>query len=262
MVINGAAVNPSTNNIQGKIMPFITLTGADNSTPQDAFWALAKASTFGEENLSDIEWGILYSVSNQGTGRYPSFKWIERLAERIKVKPAGPSFALHVCGRAVGDFLYGRGHVTEVARAFNRIQINFRSQEFSLAEIEACIRRNASKTIITQHNEANRRLWQHMAHLDNHAVLFDESGGRGKAPMNRGPHLELVSCGYAGGLGPDNLAAELRRIQMASGGLPYWVDMEGKLRNEQDQFDVERAAQCLDIAGRFFLDHVADEARQ
>lgn len=240
-------------------MPFITLTGADDSTPQDALWALAKASTFGEENLSGIEWGILYSVSNQGEGRYPSFKWIERLAERLEVKPVGPSFALHVCGRAVGDFLYGRGHVSEIARAFNRIQINFRSQEFTVTEIEACIRRNHSKTIITQHNQANRGLWQVLAHLDNHAVLFDESGGRGKYPETWDESLEVVNCGYAGGLGPDNLAAELPRIHAAAKGMPYWVDMEGKIRDENDLFDLNAAQQCLEIAGQFHQDCVVEQ---
>ncbi len=239
-------------------MPFITLTGADDSTPQEALWRLAKTSDFDTDKQPEIEFGILYSASNQGIGRYPSFEWIEKLTEKINAE-TGPGFALHVCGRAVRDFLAGSGHVSEVASAFDRVQINFRSIDFTLTEIADCIRRNPSKTIITQHNEANRHLFQGLLNLGNHAVLFDESGGRGKSPGTWDGSLVAVDCGYAGGLGPDNLAAELPKIHAAADGMPYWVDMEGKLRNEHDQFDLKLAQQCLAIAGRFYREQITQE---
>lgn len=201
--------------------PLITLTGADDSIPHEALWHLAEKSDVGS-----IEWGILYSATQQGVGRYPSFKWIEELAETIRVAP-GPSFALHVCGRAVRDFLAGSGHVTEVASAFNRIQLNFRSSEYAIEEIRPCLRRNGLKTIITQRNDANRDLWKALKGFDNHAVLFDKSGGRGQSPEE--------------------------------GWAPFWVDMEGKLRNEHDRFDIERAARCLEIAGQYERKYVVDE---
>lgn len=239
-------------------MPYITLTGADDTTQPEALWRLAESSNFGTSEQSNVEFGILYSVSNQGVGRYPSFEWIEKLTEKIKAGP-GPGFSLHVCGRAVHDFIAGSGHVSEVASAFDRIQINFRSSDFTLAEIGSCISRNSSKTIITQRNEANRHLFRGLAHLNNHAVLFDESGGRGKSPETWDESLEVVNCGYAGGLGPDNLAAELPRIHAAAKGMPYWVDMEGKIRDENDRFDLNAAQQCLEIAGQFHQDCVVEQ---
>ena len=94
-------------------MPFITLTGADDTIQHERLWHIAEASSLGCKNHGNIEWGILYSTSNQGSGRYPSFGWIEKLASTILVA-LGPSFALHVCGRAVHDFIDGRGQPPRV----------------------------------------------------------------------------------------------------------------------------------------------------
>jgi len=87
--------------------------------------------------------------------------------------------------------------------------------------------------------------------LPNHAILFDASGGHGVSPEYWPAHLPDKSCGYAGGLGPDNLARELPRIQEAAGQGPYWIDMEGKLRNEADRFDLARARLCLAACRQF-----------
>ena len=58
------------------------------------------------------------------------------------------------------------------------------------------------------------------------------------------PHT-AKAVGFAGGLGPDNLARELRKIaDIARAG--WWADMEGKLRVD-DWFSVERAAECAAI---------------
>ncbi len=230
-------------------MPYITLTGADDSTSLDDLWCLASQYRFGL-----VEWGVLYSVSNQGQGRYPSFDWINRLASRLEHPGARPpSFALHVCGgRAVGDFLAGVGHVCEVSKQFGRVQLNFRHDSYPLDQIEKTVRRNLNKQVITQHNDANADLWRLLPGHRNHAVLFDASGGRGVAPDQWPAPLDGVDCGYAGGLGSDNMAAELPRIHSAAAGKPYWIDMESKLRNSSDQFDLSLAQRCLDIASEFY----------
>jgi hypothetical protein len=226
-----------------------TLTGADDFTDLDALWALSKEYPF-------VEWGVLYSTSNQGKGgRYPSFAWIDALAERLS-DPDAPRFALHICGSAVGEFLRGVGHITRVAERFSRIQLNFRHADFLMDQIRDALDRHPYQTIITQYNLSNADLWLSLQDKYNHAVLFDESGGRGASPTHwpqsltiaskgRGPH-----CGYAGGLGPDNLTEALPQIQ-ASATRPYWIDMESKLRNEHDRFDLTRATICLSKVATF-----------
>ena len=65
------------------------------------------------------------------------------------------------------------------------------------------------------------------------------------------PHIDIQS-GYAGGLGPDNLLAELRRIEKLTDFRPIWVDMETKIRSSDDrQFDLDKVRACLDIARPF-----------
>lgn len=234
-------------------MSYITLTGADNSTTHDDLWRVADQYRFGL-----VEWGVLYSASNQGEGRYPSFDWIELLSDRLGNPSARtPAFALHVCGgKAVSDFLAGTGHVCEVARNFKRVQVNFRHESFALDQVERAIRRNLGKQVITQHNHVNAGLWKLLAGHRNHAVLFDASGGRGVAPEYWPTPLDGVGCGYAGGLGPDNLSGELPRIHGAASGKEYWIDMESKVRNASDQFDLDLAKRCLDIASEFHLQNV------
>jgi hypothetical protein len=54
-------------------------------------------------------------------------------------------------------------------------------------------------------------------------------------------------CGYAGGLGPDNLERRLREINHLTKKAPFWLDMEAKLR-VNDKFDIGSALKCLEIA--------------
>ena len=89
-----------------------TLTGVDDATNIDHLFALGERFPF-------VEWGPLYSESQAGTGRYPSQATLSAIARRLAGTPARPSFALHVCGRAVSDFLRGVGRVSDIAEAFD-----------------------------------------------------------------------------------------------------------------------------------------------
>lgn len=225
---------------------FCTLTGADDHVQQADLWHIASHFRPGL-----VEWGILYSTNNQGVGRYPSFDWIEQLVEMMG-RGKTPRFSLHVCGRAVEQLLNGTGHVSEIAKAFPRIQINFRAREYPIDAVKAAMSRYSDKTIITQHNFANAALWRDLRDFKNHAILFDQSGGRGLSPVSWPAPIDGVNSGYAGGLGLDNLEPELRNIQLASQGLNNcWIDAEGKLRDKRDRFDITVARRFLEVVTRF-----------
>lgn len=228
------------------MMDRCTLTGADDSIPQELLWDLAKPYQF-DSRQGQVEWGILYSRSQQGTGRYPSFSWIETLVRCVAVHEPHerPKFALHVCGKAVEDFVQGIGHVTEVARHFDRVQLNFQAANYSLPTLRAMLNRNAGRCIITQYNDGNQHLAGVLTSSFNHAVLFDSSGGQGIERSNWPAPLPAVYCGYAGGLGPDNIQQQLTRIHHVTAGRGYWIDMEGKLRNSGDRFDVDQVKKVL-----------------
>ena len=116
-----------------------------------------------------------------------------------------------------------------------RIQVNGRLEPW---ELEYICRQHPGHTIITQANKWNGGLLDE--EWDNHAILVDASGGRGKSPEEWRRLDTDKQVGFAGGLGPDNIVAELRRIRAVATG-DWWIDMEGKLRNELDWFDVKRA---------------------
>lgn len=203
--------------------PFITLTGVDESTDMEAVAHL------------DAEIGFLYSAfrTDQSDMRYPSWNFIERYARQV------PRAALHICGRdALGQLQRQEFDVS----SFGRIQLNGFVRCLEVEEICA---------IYPQHVIITQWRGHHTAHtLDvkalNHVLLVDRSGGRGISPDEWEAPPPPKHAGFAGGLGPDNLAKELARIrQVAREG--WWVDMEGKLRNTVDLFDVERARKCCDI---------------
>ena len=75
-------------------------------------------------------------------------------------------------------------------------------------------------------------------------MLFDSSGGRGIRRAQWPTPLSGVRCGYAGGLGPENLRLEMPRIA-AVAGPDYWVDMENSLRDADDHFSVDKARLAL-----------------
>jgi hypothetical protein len=56
-----------------------------------------------------------------------------------------------------------------------------------------------------------------------------------------------VPTGYAGGLGPDNLAEELRRIEEVAGDAEVWIDMETNVRTAE-RFDLDKVRRCYDLA--------------
>lgn len=228
---------------------FCTLTGADDHVQQADLWHIASHFRPGL-----VEWGILYSTNNQGVGRYPSFEWIEQLVGMMG-RGKTPRFSLHVCGRAVEQFLNGTGHVSDIAKAFPRIQVNFRAREYPIEVIKAAMSRYTDKTIITQHNFANAALWRDLRGFKNHAILFDQSGGRGISPVSWPAPIEGVYSGYAGGLGLDNLENQLKAIRAASRGpSDYWIDAEGKLRDARDRFDIAVARKFLEVVTRFESD--------
>lgn len=82
-----------------------------------------------------------------------------------------------------------------------------------------------------------------------HQLLVDASGGRGVSPAEWTRPNTTRAVGFAGGLGPDNLAGELPRIAAVARG-PWWVDMETKLRTD-DWFDIALAERCSDAFEQF-----------
>lgn len=64
----------------------------------------------------------------------------------------------------------------------------------------------------------------------------------------------VYSCGFAGGIGVDNISAVLNGLRKSAGGETIWVDMETSLRQVQegaaemqDIFAMDWAEECSEI---------------
>ena len=63
------------------------------------------------------------------------------------------------------------------------------------------------------------------------AALFDTSGGTGLLPGAWPTLRTQFPCGFAGGLGPDNVLVQLDQInKVCSDDFPTWIDMETRVR--------------------------------
>lgn len=201
-----------------------------------------------------VEWGYLYSPVRAGTpGRYMSSYRIE---DHLKTLPQNVNTALHICGKGVTDFIllekgYHENLIELIKEREGRVQINF---NFSRDTLDLYLLANRIKSyssivFIIQENKSNSGVIDSLLRLGatNVSALFDSSGGRGIPGKWRAPFG--IPCGYAGGLGPDNIGKELIAINKVVGDQPIWIDMESNIRqagyNNTDFMNLECCEQVL-----------------
>lgn len=221
----------------------VSLTGADDAVSPNELLQLSQKYPF-------VEWAILSSQAREGTSRYPTASWVENFH---KVCP-NVRKALHLCGKDVDAFLAEDQLIMEKVSMFDRVQLNF-NQRVRPKNLEtlAQIADSIPQSVILQHNSANQELWSILHNkMSNLSMLFDASGGHGVAPVAGWPSIfPNTDCGYAGGLGPQNVAQELQSIVACAGGNRFWIDMESKLRTpEDDRFSLAACESVLaQVAG-------------
>jgi len=80
--------------------------------------------------------------------------------------------------------------------------------------------------------------------------LFDASGGRGIQRGGWPSPIENTVCGYAGGIGPENVEKILQRLSNVVEDSEIWICMESGIRSNEDQskFDPYKCTKVLEIA--------------
>lgn len=237
-------------------LKFVTLTGADSKTDATEMAKLSKKYNF-------AEWAILFNQSKVGP-RYPSYDWVESAIEKISETWIGTNLAAHLCGKWVDDA--NRGRITflnaDISDSFGRIQLNMAGTRLQdlLLDKTSFWKCGLDRPIILggpyQKYKTPIPVDRFMNQPYGIFPLFDCSGGRGilaeewPAPVMT-EYGEPLLCGYAGGLGPDNIVEELTKIESVVGDAEIWIDMESKLRNSKDEFDLEKCEQVLSAAQRW-----------
>jgi hypothetical protein len=222
-----------------------TLTGVDGQTRIDDLRVLS-------DTFPHAEFAVLFSPERSGQQhRFPTVQQIQTMLD------AGPlRWAIHLCGRAVPDFIRAAvsgnrsGQTQDAFRlathpSVSRIQLNFafRRAKFSISELDCAIQ-SLAIPVITQEHRANEGVSLSIK-APNHQVLFDASGGRGIETSAWLSPLEGKLCGFAGGLGPETLPCALPAIKQACAGQPFWIDMETRIRDENDWLDLDACERVL-----------------
>lgn len=214
----------------------VTITGADDSTDIDWMCSMQDRYPF-------VEWGILVSQSQAGSYRFPSGRWMSRLASELDgIKSL--KLSMHVCGKWVRQICQGdwsglfQSDAAPLAEHADRIQLNF----------HAYAHRLDSRFFVAAHQVTAASYWQLIFQIDgvndnlldqardheiNAAPLYDLSGGAGILPSQWPKQKAAVYTGYAGGLGPRNVLEQIGKIRNVASGR-IWIDMETRVRTEDD----------------------------
>ncbi len=223
----------------------VTITGADDSTSIPQLVELSQEFPF-------VEWGILVSRRQEGSPRFPSREWIDELMAVAH----GMKLSMHVCGAWVRQVFVGELRWEDLPSCFpvvDRIQINTHAERHAstVAFLDKLAERPNVQFIFQWDGVNDHLIYAAKACGLNVAALFDTSGGAGILPNKWPMPAEDFSCGYAGGLGPDNVAAQVRKIEAVC-KKPFWIDMERRVRWPDDsRLDMDAVRTVLKRSEQF-----------
>lgn len=223
----------------------VTMTGADDQTNIKDLLKLSQKYPF-------VEWAILYSPNQDGNPRYPLPKWRNDFIDAVR----GTSVrrAMHLCGPTVRDLLAHGPQKLAYRAGYQRIQLNFNANRYTEDDLKKLAKKagwaefwdGSTQGIIVQYNSANVKVPEIFISngCSDVQVLFDASGGRGLELDTYPAPLSDFECGYAGGIGPENIDESLEKAATAAGPRDYWIDMESKVRTNE-VFDLEKVEYVL-----------------
>mmetsp|Transcript_21860 Transcript_21860/g.36575 ORF Transcript_21860/g.36575 Transcript_21860/m.36575 type:complete len:313 (-) Transcript_21860:71-1009(-) len=212
-----------------------------------------------------IEWGVLFRSDLEGTARYPTWSWVDKLSQlcigdsrvhsALKA-PVSMHLAGHLCADRCQEVL--AGNTTFIQRLFDagfrRVQINATAAnsvnvdaaciDEYVSNIQHCMMTLPHMEFIIQCNEETKPIYEPLLRnpAPNMSILWDASCGKG-VRVNNFPPPSLypnIPCGYAGGIGPDCILDILTAVQHVAQDDPknadvvekyrLWIDMESSLR--------------------------------
>ena len=181
-------------------LKFCSITGADDAVNPKDLSAMAAEFPF-------VEWAILLLPARAGTARFPTADWIRKFSAECK----GENTAMHLCDEALLGFIDGKKDILDLMSDFKRIQLNLKfgdvEGKYDPEKLMKRVKESPQWDFILQYSKDKQGLLPLFRDVPNHAVLFDESAGRGISPDSWDAPLKGHFCGYAGGLKPDNRRA-------------------------------------------------------
>lgn len=211
----------------------VTFTGADNNTNIDKLISISKDNPF-------IEWGILFSLSKEGTNRYPSPYWVKEIIK------SNLNLSAHLCGEFSRQIIERKNyHFLSFLKKFNRVQINYnfnnKKKHYINNLINYAVKNN--KIIILQYNNSNSNILDKYQFPENFNFLYDLSGGRGVEITNINNPLYNYT-GYAGGLNNYNIEKIVKLIENKNNNKNVWIDFESGVRSN-NEFSIRKVNNIL-----------------
>jgi hypothetical protein len=239
----------------------VTVTGADVQTSVDDLASISAEYPF-------VEWGVLLTAKS-GRPMFPSPAWVDRLRG---VAGEGMRLSAHVCSTWAKAVCAGHWPAKLRVEGFGRVQLNIGRHLHAVESAEhlaRCLLPNHEFILqVGKSRERGVSLARELQQLGVViSVLFDQSGGKGVTPKNWPAIPDELRCpfGFAGGLGPHNLALELRRLAELVGEREIWVDIQTHARSlvQSDSvvkldrpvvmLDLEKVRTCLELCRPYIL---------
>lgn len=224
-------------------LKYCSITGADDAVDPADLAALSQEYPF-------AEWAVLWLPDRAGTPRFPQKAWIKKFAEVC----GATNKAMHLCGQGLIDFIDGKDEVLDLMSGVARVQLNLKfgdvEGKYDPQKLVERVRQSPQWEFIIQYGRDKQGLLPLLKDAPNHAVLFDESAGRGISPDSWDEPLPGHFCGYAGGMKPENIDKNLTLIAEVAKGRTTWIDMETGVRTD-DRFDLTRVIPVLKAAAAY-----------
>ena len=235
---------------------YVTCSGTNETT--NRYQLMNLLSIF---PLAEIGVQVSAEQCLQKPGRLP---WLYALSTLVTQEKLGINAALHVNNGWVADL--GQGIIApellELMKLtgidgkpfFQRIQLNFKVGREKTPDLIALSRLMADfpqHRFILSYNDSNKsvieQLYERGREFD---LLYDGSFGKGISPDSRpAPVWPCVLQGYAGGIGPDNVAQVLDEIYASWQKKPNYagvfVDAQRRLEDENGHLDLRKCADYL-----------------
>jgi len=236
--------------------------GVDDSVPLERLAEESRAHPW-------VEWAVLFREEMQGQPRFASWEWVKKLGQLHFDSGRKMLLAGHLCSSHIDELFegdasfvkklhseYGFGRVQINATAANGVDIGKLQKKEVILNIVKVITSTPELEFIVQRNDETEPLWQYLLVnppiTNNVSYLFDESKGTGVISEGYPTQPANVKVGYAGGLGPTNLTAQIKKMQIAAPGRSIWCDMESSLRTivkkdgkEEDICDMDKILSCM-----------------
>jgi hypothetical protein len=223
----------------------VTITGADDEINPEELVQIAQDYPF-------VEWAILFSADRQGSPRYPGLGWMDFYRKACQANGWQVMTAAHLCGRYVRQIVEREQWelpYKDFFSDFNRVQLNMTDHHFMQLDLHILEQiTSPAIPIILQTKRAFARCDEILSLPRRFSMLYDVSGGRGQLPKTWACPPEGLFCGLAGGLNPENVVEELKKMEEVVGARTIWIDVESGVRDENDKFILDKAVRFLDAA--------------